>query len=146
MIELRRRLVGFGRPALSSIVRHARPAVIGHNHPLRMRRIDPQGVIVAMRDTNDLETFSAVGGAVNAGVEHVDGVGIFGVRKKVMKIPGALREAVVRVDEFPAFASIFAPVKSAFFRLNDGVHSIPIRARHGNADSPQHSAWQPMPF
>src|SRR5215472_17823906 len=61
-----------------------------------------------------------------------------------MEIPGALREAVVRIDEFPAFPSIVAPVDSALFRFDDRVHAIPVSPRNRNPDAPQHTARQPM--
>src|SRR5207248_464281 len=111
-----------------------------------MRWIYPQTMIVAVRRANELEALSSVGRARHAGVEHVHGVGVLRVCKNVMKIPGALRKPVVRINEMPVFASIFAAVDSAFFRLNDRVHAISICSGHRYAYAPQHTARQPVPF
>src|SRR5215831_6474086 len=128
MIELRSRLVGFRRPALPGVVRDAGSPVIRNDHPLRMRGIDPQSMIVAVRGANGFETLSAIGRSRNSSVQHIHRVRIPWIRKNMMEIPGALRKAVIWIDEMPAFASILAAVDAAFFRFNNRVDAIPIRA------------------
>ena len=144
MIELRGRLIGFRRPALPGIVRNAGSAVICHDHPLRMRGINPQSMIVAMRRAHGLETLSAIRRARNSRVEHIQCVHTPGIRKNMMKIPGALRVTVIGIDQMPAFSPVLAAVDSAFFRFDDCIHAISIRPGHRDTDAPQHAARQSM--
>src|SRR2546429_4081391 len=58
-------------------------------------------------------------------------IGALRVGKNVMKIPGALRETVIRIDEFPVLPSIVAPVNSALFRSDEDRKSTRLNSSHG---------------
>ena len=109
-----------------------------------MRWIDPQAVVVSVRRANEFERASAVRRACNARIQHVHGVHVLRVRKNVMEIPGALRKAMIRIDQLPALAGILAAVDAALFRFDNRVNAVAIRAGNRNANAPKNSARQPL--
>jgi len=60
-IELRRRLVVDRRPGLAAVAAYAGAAVVAFDHPVRISRIDPEIMVVAMRRLNFREARPAVG-------------------------------------------------------------------------------------
>ncbi len=135
MIELRGRLIRLGGPALAAIVRNRGAAVIGVDHPVRMRGIDPQSVIIAVRCANEAEGVPAVGRLIHRSIQHIDRIDALGISENVREIPGALREAMIGIDEMPVFAGILAAIDAAFFGFDDGIDAIAVGAGNGDTDA-----------
>src|SRR5260370_8027020 len=74
MIELRRRLIALRGPACTTVRAHVGAAVIRFNYPVRVRRINPESVIVAVGNANGAEGLAAIDGAIHSGVENINGV------------------------------------------------------------------------
>src|SRR5690348_13519289 len=68
VVELRGGLIALRSPGLAAVVRNRGAAVVGINHPVGMRGVDPEAVIVSVGRTNDIESVAAVGGAVDRSV------------------------------------------------------------------------------
>ena len=62
MVELRRRLIILARPVLATIQSHSHAAVVRRDHALGIHRIDPQAVVVAVRNFYLIEQVPAIGG------------------------------------------------------------------------------------
>ena len=106
VIELRGGLVVLLGPMLAAIEGDGCAAVVALDHAAGVCGVDPEAVVIAVRDFDFVEGVAAVGGFVHVDVEDPDGVGIFGVGDDVHVIPGALGEAIVGIDEFPFAAAI----------------------------------------
>src|SRR5277367_1832103 len=63
-----------------------------------------------------------------------------------MEIPRALRETVIWIEELPGIARVVATVDAAFFRFDDGVNAIAVRAGNRNANAAQDARGQSMAF
>src|SRR5277367_1868582 len=99
-----------------------------------------------MRRAHKTEAVTAIGRAINGGVQHIDRIHIFRIGENVMEIPGALRVAMITREELPRVARVVAAIDTAFFRFDDGVHTIAIGAGNGHADAAQDSGWKAVAF
>ncbi len=115
MVELRRRLVVLRRPALAAIDRDRRAAIVRVDHAIRILRIDPEAVMIAMRRGQKVERLATVGGTEQAGVQHVNRIRTLRVGKNMREVPRTLRESLVIVDARPGFATIVGAIQAAFF-------------------------------
>src|SRR5579863_2426946 len=135
MIELGGGLIVGSGPGPATIMGDGCAAVVAVDNPIRVGGINPQAVVIAMRCAHGGERVPTIGGAKDAGIQHVNFVGIFGVGENVMEIPGALSEIVVAVHELPGIAAVVGAIDAAVIGLNDGVHTISVSARSRNTDS-----------
>jgi len=115
VVELRGRLIILARPRIAAIQADGNAAVVRSDHALRVLRVDPQAVIVAMRNFHFIEAASAVGGLEELHVRHVDRVYILRIGDHVHVIPGALQQRMAAVYEIPGVAAIVGAIKSAAF-------------------------------
>ena len=121
VIELCGRLILLLGPGPAAIDGDGCAAVVAVDQSLRIARIDPQRMMIAVRGGQQLEILAAIGRAERAGVQDVYGVERDGVRKDVRVVPGALPEAVVGVDPGPGVAAIVGAEDAAFLRLDGRV-------------------------
>src|SRR5262249_7785226 len=122
------------------------PTVIRDNHPLRMGRVNPQAMVIPVWRAYEIEALAAVGRSGKSGIQDVDRPGVLGIRKNVMKVPSALRKAMVRIDNLPTLAGIVGSVEATLFCFDDGVHSIAIRSGNRDTDPAKDPARQPVPL
>ncbi len=94
------------RPGLAAVERHVCAAVVAVDHAFRIVRCDPQIVVVAVRHTNRLVRFAAIGGFEECSIQDVDRVAIFriGVNARVVKRP--LPYFAIFADLLPRCAGI----------------------------------------
>jgi hypothetical protein len=91
VVELRRRLVVFTCPGLAAIQADCNATVVRRDHSFCILRIDPQTVIVAVRNFNLVEVAAAVGGLEELHVGYVNRIGILRIGDHVHVIPRALK-------------------------------------------------------
>ena len=145
MVELRRRLVILPSPGLASIQAYGCTAIVTGNHALRIPRIDPQPVIVAMRNLDLVEGTSAVGGLEELHIQDVNRVGILRIGDHMHVVPGPLIQAVTAIHQVPAVSAIVGAIEARIFilRFNDRVYAIGIR-RHRQPNASVRSLGQTM--
>src|SRR5437764_2096669 len=97
MIELRGGLVALVGPACAAIGAHIGPAIVGFNHAVRIGRINPQAMIVAMGNANGPEGAPAIQGAVHGGVQHIHSFRRAGIGKHVSVVKSTLAVVAVTV-------------------------------------------------
>ncbi len=133
VIKLRGGLVVFVGPMSAAIERDGCASIVALNHATGVCGVDPEAVVIAMRDFDFIESVAAVGGLVHFDVEDPDGVGIFGVGDDVHVIPGALGETIVGIDQLPFAAAIIGAIEAAFLGFDESVHAIGVGG-HGDAN------------
>ncbi len=135
MIELRGRLVVLWRPVLPSVERDGDSPIIGSDHALRVRRINPQSVIVAMWNLNLVEEMPAIGGLVGVHIHDVEHVLVARIGDDMHVVPRPLPQAVAGVYQLPRLAAVVRPIQPAIWivGLDQRVHAIRIR-RHRHSD------------
>ena len=126
VIELRSRLVVLFRPRLATVDRDRHTAVVAVHDALRIRGIDPQPVMIAMRRGQQLKRLPAISGTKGAGIEHVHRVGVLRIGKDVHVVPGALAITLVVVHARPRRAGVIGTVNSSLLRLNDCVNTVGV--------------------
>ena len=146
MVELGRRLVTLRGPACASVRAHIGAAVVGLNHPVRIIGIDPQPVIVAMRNADRPEGLSTIVGAVHACVENVDTIHGAGIGKNMRVVKGPLAVAAVIIHQCPVLASIIGAEQSAFVRFDQRPDAVPISISDRHANPADSAAGQPVRF
>ena len=109
MIELRGRLVVLRRPGGPAVVADGRAAVVAVDHAGGLVRVDPERVVIAVRRAQRRKRAAAVHRAIQARVQHVDGLGIFGIGVNVRVVPGALAQIALVVRAPPRVAAVVRP-------------------------------------
>ena len=137
-VDLRGRLVALVRPALAAVEGDVGAAVIGVDHHLRVVRVDPQIVVVAVRRAQpDVEGLAAVDRLVEAGVERVDGVLVLRVGVDVDVVPGALQQVAAAVHPTPVVATVIGAEHATLVvrSLHQDPHALAVggRDRYGAA-------------
>ena len=122
-VELRGQLVVDGRPGLPAVERHAGAAVVALDHALRVLRVDPQVVVVAVRGGHFAEAHPAVGGLPHLQVGDVDRVGVAGVGEHMGVVPGPVHQVPVSAHLRPMLAVVVAAVQTGGLTL--GLHQGP---------------------
>ena len=137
-IDLRRRIPHRG-PGPASVHRdHAAP-VVPVDHAQRVRRIDPEVVMVGVGFGHALQRFAAIGRAHEAEVEDVERVAVDRVRLQALEVEGALPDVAVAVDERPGPAPVVGPVQPSALGLEVRPHPVRVRAGHGDRDLAEHA-------
>src|SRR6266581_542481 len=80
-------------------------------------------------------SLASVIGAIEAGVEHVDGVGFLRGGKDVRVIPRTLAEVTLLVDLGPGLAAVIGSEDAALLGLDDGPDAVGINGRHCDPDA-----------
>ena len=108
VVELRRRLVVPGAPALASIDADRRSLVATRDHPLRIRRIDPERVIV-IASGSALDRLPALAGilrTIERHVRKVNNVGVLRINRNFTEVPKPAENTRVGPNSGPASAAI----------------------------------------
>src|SRR5262245_18865191 len=114
-VELRRRDVVNELPSRGLVVADIQTAVVADNQVVRVIRIDPQRVVIAVRDAlNHLERFAAVGGFVEGGAAGVDDLVVLGVDTNLAVVHRAI---VVVAHDAPGLAFIVRAPDAAALRV-----------------------------
>ena len=134
-VELRGQLVVDGRPGLPTVERHTGAAVVALDHALRVLRVDPQVVVVAVRRGHFAEAHPAVGGLPHLQVGDVDRVSVARIGKDVGVVPGPVHQVSVSAYLRPALAVVVTAVQAGSLTL--GLHQgpDPPGTRRGGADA-----------
>ena len=114
VIELGSGLVIFASPRLAAIERERDAAVVRRHHAPRILGINPQPVIVSVRNFYFVKAASAVGGLVKINIEEVHRVGILRIGDHVHVVPRPLLKGAVVIDQFPGLTTIVGTVKPTF--------------------------------
>src|SRR5262245_20426260 len=114
-VELRRRDVVNELPSRGLVVADIQTAVVADNQVVRVIRIDPQRVVIAVRDAlNHLECFAAVGGFVEGGAAGVDDLVVLGVDTNLAVVHRAI---VVVAHDPPGLALVVRAPDAAPLRV-----------------------------
>ena len=146
VIELRSGLIVLRGPILAPVDGNGCAAVVAVDEAIRIFRINPERVMVAMRRVEPFEGFSGVNGAVDACIGDVYLVCIFRVSPNVREIPGALPEAVIVSDERPFRAAIVAAIQAALLRFDERVNDVRIAAGNRDADAAKRAFGKTIAF
>ncbi len=106
MIELPGRLVVDRRPCCAAVERHVRAAVVALDHPARIRRVDPQILVVTMLGRDRGECLSAVDRLPELQIEDIDRVAILRVSDDMRVVPGTATQVALITDALPVRATI----------------------------------------
>ena len=144
VVELRGGLVVLARPRIAAIEADRDAAVVRGNHALRILRIDPETVIVAVRNFHFIEAAPAVGGLEELDIRDVERIGIVRIGDDVHVVPRALKQRVATVYEIPGVAAVVGTIKSAvFFSFDNRVDAFGVR-RHRQPDAPVGTLRKPV--
>src|SRR5712691_2557283 len=136
MVELRGELVVDGRPGVTTVERDAGTAVVPLDHALRVTRIDPQVVVVAVR-CGDLEERSpAVDRFPALVVEDPDRVGVLWVSEDMLVVPGTPLQVAVVTDQLPGRPTIVGAEEPAVLGLDSHPHAPRFGGRYCHPHPP----------
>src|SRR5215475_12946677 len=106
MVELRRQLVVNGRPGVAAVEADAGAAVVALDHTLRVARVDPQVVVVAVRGGHLYEGSAAVGRFPGLVIEDPDRIGVLRVGEDMLVVPWAPLQVAVVADQLPGRTTV----------------------------------------
>ena len=98
-------------------------------------RIDPQAVIVAVRNVHFVEQMAAVGRFVSVHIHDVEHVLVARVGDDVHVVPRPLPQAVARIHQLPRLAAVVGAIKSAvrIVSFDQRINAIGVRGdRYAN--------------
>ena len=127
VIELRGRLVVPGAPGLRAVDGHDRALVAGDGDARGIVGRDPHLVIVVAagrRLDRRAPGAPAVGRLVDAGVGHVDDVGVLRIDGDLGEVPAAPPDARVRRHLHERRAGVVRPEEAAFLGVGDHVDRV----------------------
>src|SRR6478752_6814351 len=106
MIKFGGGLVINRRPACGPVEAHTGPAIMTTNHTLRIARIDPEIVIVAVWDRNLREGLPTIYRLVTTFVEHPERLGVLGIGINMLVVPGTLAQILFVRESLPGSACV----------------------------------------
>ncbi len=94
-------------------------------------RVDPEVVVVAVRDRDLLEVLAAVLRSPEIDVQHPERVGVLRVGEDVVVVPRPLREIGVVGQMLPGRAGVVGAIDAflAELRVDDRPHAVRARRR-----------------
>src|SRR5438132_4662334 len=137
VIELGRRLVVDGGPAFAAIEGDDRAAIVPVDDPFGVLGIDPEVVVIAVRDRELEEGLAAVVTAPGRDVQHPYRLGIGRMRVDVVVVPGTLPQVTVLARALPGLAEVVRAEHGAVLGFDDRVHAARFRRGRGHADLSQ---------
>src|SRR5579884_1467543 len=137
-------LVVEARPRHAAVEGDGGPAVVALDHAPRVVRVNPQVVVVAVRDGHVLEDLAAVVRAPQADVEHPDGLGVLRIGDDVHVVPGALAQLALLGELVPVLTAVVGAVHRALLALDDGPDAAGPGGRGRHADLAEHALGQPV--
>ncbi len=144
-VVLGMRLVEDGGPAPPAVQRDVGPAVVDLQHDLRVVRVDPDAVIVAVRRAEAGEGLAAVHRLVEPELVDVDLVLVLRVDADVVEVERARAQPLAVVDQRPGLAGVARLVEAALGagRLDHRVEHPRIAARDVEVDLADQRRRQP---
>ena len=133
-IELGGHLVVDGRPGRTAVKGDAGAAVVALDHALRVARVDPQVVVVAVGRGYLRKGAPTVGRFPHLEIGNVHGFGIAGVGEDVAVIKGTLVEFAVVAHQLPGIAAVVGAEQAAFLGFDNGPDPATAGRGGGNAD------------
>src|SRR5438874_717035 len=133
VIKLRGGLIVLSRPRFSAVERDTHATVIGVRKPIRILRIDPKSVVIAVTRWQQIKGFAAINRTKQPGVHEINCVSGLWISINFAEIPGALPKAAVIIYTGPMLSGVIGTIKSALFRLDDRINAVRIGT--GNRDS-----------
>src|SRR5689334_13836614 len=135
LVELADRNVADPLPGFAAIVADRNPAILPLPHAIRILRINPHGVVVAVSGGGDAaDGPAAVDGGREAHADGVDAILVGGVDGEVAVVEAASHDHRILGHHAEVVAPIVAAIERAFARFADHVHHVGIRRRHAHAD------------
>ena len=131
-VELGGGLVVDRGPGLTAVEGHHRSPVVRLHHDPGILGVDPEVVVVAVRNRHRREREAAVHRLQERGVQDVHRVRVGRVGDDVGVVPAPAAQPPVAVDPPPALPSVLAPVEPA--PLFGGCHERIDPARSGGGD------------
>src|SRR5436309_775361 len=90
-------------------------------------------MVVAMRNAKNIECLAAVVGAIDAGIQDINGVGGFRIGENVRVVPSALAEPVIVGQQLPILPAIIVVAERMSESRNEGNIRI-FRVYNQSAD------------
>ena len=121
-------------PGLPAVVAPVNPAIRAREHVIRIRGIDPHGVIVAMNPLHALrrKRFSSVLGIEHRRTEFPDPEVVMGIDPNL----AVVRRPRIRIAHLlPRLALVLAAISSALLVLHDRVNDVRILAVNIQSDA-----------
>ena len=145
VVKLRRGLIVLASPCLTAVQADRSAAVVARNHAPGIFRINPQPVIVAVRNLDLVEGAAPIGGPEKFHIQNVNRIGILRIGDHVHVIPGPLIQGVIAVYQIPRVPAVIGAKQPTVFRFDNRVHAIGIRP-HRQPNSAVRSLRQSMFF
>src|SRR5437870_3110338 len=101
-------------------------------------------MIVTVRHRDGGEGLAPIVRFVETGVEHINGVSIFGIGIDARVVPGALSQIALLVSLRPRLATIIRAKHAAVFCFDNCPYSIGIRRRNSDADDANRALRQTL--
>ena len=143
VIKLRRGLIVLRAPTLATIQRDRRAAIVRIDQVIRVGRVDPEAVIVAMRGGHIGERAPAVDALEQWRVAHPHHLGVLRIGRDVHVIPRARLNQPVARHLPPRLTGIVTAKQTTVLRFHNRVHAIGIGRRHRHTDL-AHQLRQPF--
>src|SRR5581483_1310152 len=135
VIELGRRLVVPTAPGVAAINAHAHTLIAAENQSLRVRRINPEGMIVVAAGSalDGDKSFSRIGRTIDGDIGNVNRVRVFGIDVNFAEVPEAA-EARIMAGANPGLAAIVGLEHATLFRVDERIDALAMSAaRNGQA-------------
>ena len=143
-VELRCRLIVDRRPRVPVVEGHAGPAVVPLYQALRVRGVDPQVVVVAVRHRHLVEGAPSVGRLPALEVQDPHGLGVLGIAEYVAVVPRPLDELRIARYELPRLAQVVGPVETPVLGLDDRPNATFLRGGDGDAHATLDAPRKPL--
>ena len=146
-VHLRGLLTHLVGPALAAVEADVGPAVVRVDHVHRVVGVDPEIVVVPVRNLDALgERAAAIDGLVELHVQDIDGIFVVGVGVEVDVVPGTLAKRRVAVDAGERFRRRHRSGRDhrARPRPRGEPRCGPSSRRDGNCGLADHAGRQPV--
>ena len=134
-VDLRGRLVLLGRPGAAAVEADVGAAVVALNEIQRIVGVDPQGVVVTVRDADRPEARAAVDRTPEHHVQDVDRVGVLRVGLEVGVVPRPLAQLAVGGHQPELLAAVVGTEEASLVVLDQGPDPVRGRRRNGHRDA-----------
>src|SRR5215831_209729 len=108
--------------------------IVSLNHPARVIRVDPEIVVVTVRDGILDERRAAIRGLPRRAVEDIDGVRLRRMGENMHVVPCTPAQITLLALALPRLPAVIRPEHRPVFRLNNRVDAIRLRGGNRDAD------------
>ena len=136
VVKLRRGLITLRAPRTAAVQRDGRAAIVAVDETVRIFRVDPHDVRVAVRHSHRRERAAAVYRAMHGEIHDVHGVLVHRVRREAHVVEGPHDELLIAAGARPCGAGIVGAEHAAqrILCFDVRVHTLRIGGRHRDAD------------